>query len=104
MALLQLLEGWAGSAILAGTHSSHPWKGPQSCKSCKLNGAQQKKVCPESLGNRSGVIASGRGNPYPTHELPCSPGIDGMKKKKKGSLLNPLSTGQTLISSHHSQR
>lgn len=26
MALLQLLEGWAGSAILAGTHGSYPWK------------------------------------------------------------------------------
>lgn len=88
MALLQLLEGWAGSAISAGTLSSHPWKHGRA-QSCKLNWAQQQKACTGSLGNRSGVTPSGRGDPHPTHELPCSPGIDGMKKN--GSLVNPLS-------------
>lgn len=63
--------------------SLEAWKGRQNCK---LNRAQQEKACPGSLENSSGVTVSGRGDIHPTHELHCSPGIDGMKRN--GSLVN----------------
>jgi len=84
VALLQLLEGWAGTAVPPGTHRGCPWKHSRAhgAANCKLRRVHREKACPGSPANRSRVTASGRGDPHATQEPPHSPGMEGMQNKQ----------------------
>lgn len=100
MALLQLLEGWAGRAIPAGTHRGCPWKHGRAHGAARAANYARRAARKPALGPCETRVESRRVGEAIHMLLTSLPAPQGWRGRKiNGFLVQPLSTVQALTSS-----